>query len=510
MILTTFVNRCISTFVSLAVPAASMMLVAGGQTPCRAQEGFPLLEGFTEVGTVRGVRPVVNDPGARQVRMEGSGENIWGRTDAFSFAWKRVTGDVEGRTDVLWIDRGKHPHRKAGWMFRAGLEADDPYVDAVLHGDGLISMQYRSVKGGETAEVKSAVTGPATMMLGRTGNQFSLVVTGSHGALHPVGTITVPMPETVYAGLVVCSHDSTAKETALFSSVSLDERGSIPDSLRVVESTLETYNLSTGVRTIVRRAREHFEAPNWSRDGGMLIYNFGGSLYAIAAKGGEPVKINTGKADRCNNDHGLSWDGTKLIISHHGDDGKSRIYVLPAAGGEPALVTAEGPSYWHGVSPDDSTLTYCAERRGEYDVYTISVTGGRERRLTTAPGLDDGPEYSPDGKTIYFNSVRSGQMKIWRMAPDGSGQTQVTPDDAYGDWFPHPSPDGKVILFLSYDRVVEGHPPNKDIVLRLMPAEGGEVRTLARLFGGQGTLNVHSWSPDSRTFAFVSYRLVGR
>jgi len=147
---------------------------------------------------------------------------------------------------------------------------------------------------------------------------------------------------------------------------------------------------------------------------------------------------------------------------------------------------------------------------GEYDVYTIPVTGGSERRLTTAPGLDDGPEYSPDGTTIFFNSVRTGQMKIWKMSPDGSGQTQVSPDDDFGDWFPHPSPDGSTIVFLSYHRSVEGHPPNKDVVLRSMPAGGGEVTTLTRLFGGQGTLNVHSWSPDSRRFAFVSYRLVGR
>jgi Tol biopolymer transport system component len=142
-------------------------------------------------------------------------------------------------------------------------------------------------------------------------------------------------------------------------------------------------------------------------------------------------------------------------------------------------------------------------------VYTIPVTGGDERRLTDAPGLDDGPEYSPDGRTIYFNSVRTGQMKIWKMGPDGSGQAQVTPDDSYGDWFPHPSPDGRVILFLSYEKSVEGHPPNKDVVLRLMSTGGGDVATLTHLFGGQGTLNVHSWSPDGKKFAFVSYRLVG-
>ena len=220
--------------------------------------------------------------------------------------------------------------------------------------------------------------------------------------------------------------------------------------------------------------------------------------------------IDTGFATRINNDHGLSPDGTLLAISDQSQgDRKSRIYVLPAKGGEPRRVSESGPSYWHGWSPDGKTLAYCAERNGEYDVYTIPADGGEERRLTTEPGLDDGPDYSPDGKFIYFNSDRTGRMKIWRMNSDGSDPIQIT-NDEYNDWFPHPSPDGRWIVFLSYDKDVEGHPANQDVMLRLIPVEGGEIRVLAKLFGGQGTINVPSWSPDSRNLAFVSYRLVQR
>jgi Tol biopolymer transport system component len=183
------------------------------------------------------------------------------------------------------------------------------------------------------------------------------------------------------------------------------------------------------------------------------------------------------------------------------------IYVLPSEGGKPRRVTQLGPSYWHGWSPDGKTLAYCAERGGEYDVYTISVDGGEETRLTTATGLDDGPDYSADGQYIYFNSVRTGKMEIWRMKTDGSEQEQITSDE-YNNWFPHPSPDGKWIAFLSYEPDVAGHPPNKDVMLRIMPAGGGEIEVLAKLFGGQGTINVPSWSPDSANLAFVSYRLV--
>jgi TolB protein len=169
------------------------------------------------------------------------------------------------------------------------------------------------------------------------------------------------------------------------------------------------------------------------------------------------------------------------------------------------LTSAKEPSYWHGWSPDGKTLAYCAQRDKEFDVYTISVDGGEEKRLTTAKGLDDGPDYTPDGKQIFFNSDRTGEMKIWRMNADGTDQTQVTNDANYVDWFPHPSPDGKWLVFLSYDKSVKDHPANQDVVLRIMPLAGGRPRVLATLFGGQGTMNVHSWSPDNKQIAFVSY-----
>jgi len=224
--------------------------------------------------------------------------------------------------------------------------------------------------------------------------------------------------------------------------------------------------------------------------------------------GGAPAEIDTGFANRCNNDHGISPDGTTLAISDGSQaDRKSRIYLVPMTGGTPRRITEAGPSYWHGWSPDGKTLTFCGERNGEFDIYTISVEGGEEKRLTTAKGLDDGPEYSPDGNWIYFNSERTGLMQIWRMHPDGSGQEQVTSDD-YNNWFAHISPDGKMMAFLTFNKDVKGHPPNKDVMLRLMTLADGKARIMAKLFGGQGTMNVPSWSPDSKKFAFVSYQFL--
>lgn len=441
-------------------------------------------------------------------KITGSGENIWDSSDAFYFVWEEVKGDISLSANVEWIGEGKHPHRKAGLMIREGISVDAPYVDVVIHGDGLTSMQFRKVKGGDTFEIQAPVKYPSKIKLEQTGDQFTFYYSIKNGEFHPGGTISLQLSKQ-YTGLAVCSHDSTTYETALFKNVECNTQTLPPGTERVVESTLEIINIESGVRRIVRRAKEHFEAPNWKWDDNTLIYNSGGKLYSIPAEGGEPEVINTSFATDCNNDHGLSPDFERIVISNYSSEELgSLIYTLPAEGGEPKLVTEKGPSYWHGWSPDGNTLVYCAERYSEFDVYSIPVEGGEETRLTDAPGLDDGPEYSPDGKYIYFNSVRTGQMKIWRMNADGSNQIQITPDDDYGDWFAHPSPDNKWLVFVSYDKSVEGHPANKNVVIRKMAIDGGEPEVLVTLFGGQGTMNVPSWSADSKEFAFVSYRLV--
>jgi len=279
---------------------------------------------------------------------------------------------------------------------------------------------------------------------------------------------------------------------------------------RKIISRLEIVNVKSQKRKVIKKFDYRIEAPNWTPDGKFLIYNSSGLLYKIPVKGGEPEIINTGSIKSCNNDHVISTDGKLLAISATGTTGKSQIFILPFTGGEPGLVTADGPSYLHGISPDNKYLSYCAERNGDYDVYVIPAKGGHEIRLTDSPGLDDGPEYSPDGKTIWFNSVRTGLMQVWRMKSDGTGQEQVTFDDA-NNWFPHISPDGKLVVFITYrkgDVDPGSHPPNKNVEIRLIPEKKRKAVTIVKLFGGQGTLNVNSWSPDSKKIAFVSYELV--
>ncbi|MDR1569871.1 MAG: hypothetical protein LBS72_05210 [Oscillospiraceae bacterium] len=275
--------------------------------------------------------------------------------------------------------------------------------------------------------------------------------------------------------------------------------------------------METGEVETLRRFDHCIEAPNWTRDGLRLIYNDRGRICAYSLGVGAIKTIDTGYADRCNNDHVLSFDGERIAVSHHTvEDGQSRIYALPLVGGTPILVTPIAPSYLHGWSPDGSTLIYCAERNGEYDIYSIPATGGEETRLTFEPGLTDGPEYSPDEQYIWFNSVRAGLrltpprgglMQLYRMRADGSEQTKMTDDDR-NNWFAHISPDGETVAYISYLKEEVNpseHPADKHIEIRVMPSRGGAPRTLIALFGGQGTMNVNSWSPDSKRLAYVRY-----
>jgi Tol biopolymer transport system component len=272
-----------------------------------------------------------------------------------------------------------------------------------------------------------------------------------------------------------------------------------------MRSSVEIYNIRTRLSRVVWQTADLVEAPNWSPDGSYLLINGNGLLYRLSPKGGqEPIQLNTGFAVECNNDHGISPDGSLVVISDKTEHGKSCIYVLPAIGGQPRQVTAKLPSYWHGWSPDGRNLAYCGIREDVFDIYSISVDGGEERRLTMGEGRNDGPDWSADGEWIYFNSSRSGLMQIWRMHPDGSNLERITYSDT-GDWFPHPSPKGDKLLYLSYAPDVFDHPRDHVVSLQLMDMDGGSPETLFELFGGQGTINVPNWSPDGDEFAFVRY-----
>jgi hypothetical protein len=467
---------------------------------------------FTEHGDIGSPRhggASTFDRNADAYTISGGGANMWGEKDSFHFVWKKLSGDVTLTAKVRFAGAGGNPHRKACLLIRQGVAADAPYADAALHGDGLTSLQYRAQAGARTYEIQSLASGPARLRIERRGKYVSMSVAREGEELRPAGgAVRMNFDDPVYVGLGVCAHDDDALETAIFTNVVLNETASAPAKPLALWSILETVSIDSKDRRAILTVPALIEAPNWSRDGSTLFFNSKGRLHRLPATGGAVSDtIDTGFATRCNNDHGLSPDGATLVISDQSQERRSIIYTLPIGGGIPQRITKLGPSYWHGWSPDGTTLAYCAERDGEFDIYTIPAKGGEETRLTQTPGLDDGPDYSPDGRFIYFNSDRTGTMQIWRMRTDGSAQEQVTSDE-FNNWFPHPSPDGKWLVFLSYETEVKGHPENKDVTLRIMPLAGGKPEILADVFGGQGTLNVPSWSPDSRKVAFVSYQFL--
>ena len=477
-----------------------------------AQSPVGIFDAQTDVGRVKNAGSVSYDSQRQSFLVAGSGQNMWNDRDDFHFVWKRMTGNFILSTRARFVGAGVEAHRKIGWTIRPSLEPNSAHVTAALHGDGLASLQFRRTTGAITEEEKSRDSLPdadAVIQLERRDSVYVMSIAQFGDTLVTRELSGVSLPDTVYVGVFVCAHNDTIVEQATFSNVRITtpaKRDLVPYR-DYLGSNLEILDFATGNATIVHRYRGSFQAPNWTHDGKALIYAQEGRLYRFDLSSRSAAAINTGFATRNNNDHVLTFDGRMLAISHHAveDSGASIIYTRPATGGTPKRVTAKGPSYLHGWSPDGRWLVYTGIRGDELDVYKILVTGGSEIRLTSAPGLDDGPEFTPDGAYIYFNSSRSGRMQIWRMRPDGSGQEQIT-SDGFNNWFPHISPDGKWIAYLAFPPDVDkdDHPFYKHVLLKLMPVGGGAARVIAYVYGGQGTINVPSWSPDGTRLAFVS------
>ncbi len=456
------------------------------------------------------------DPAAQQYTLTGAGSNMWFTTDQFQFLWRKMKGDFILRARVEFIGPGDAAHRKVGWMVRPNLQADAPYADCAEHGNGLACLQFRRAAGSNTEEMALTVSNADVLQFERKGNTYIFSAARYGEPLAGAQLTNFDLGDEVCAGLFICSHSAGVVEKAIFRDVRIIRPA--PENFvpyrDYIGSVLEILDVRTGKLEQIYKSDQPFEAPNWTHDGQALIYNISGRAddwgrlcrFDLATK--TRSLLNTDPCLRNNNDHALSFDGAMLGISDQSADhgGQSRVFTVPVQGGKPAMITPLTPSYFHGWSPDGKFLLYTGGRSDKFDIYKIPSDGAAaETRLTDAPGLNDGPEYTPDGKYIYFNSSRGGTMQLWRMKPDGQDQEQVT-NDEFNNWFPHVSPDGKWIAFLSFAKDVAptDHPYYKQIYLRLLPIGGGKPKVIAYVYGGQGTFNVPSWSPDSARLAFVS------
>lgn len=488
-------------------------------TPRSSAEGLGQFEGQTDVGSPKLSGSANYDSATQEYTLTGAGTNMWFGADQFHFVWKKGKGDFILRTRTEFVGKGAIAHRKIGWMVRPDLEPNAPYADCARHGDGLCSLQFRRTKGAITEQVQLPLTNANVLQFERKGTSF--IFSGAHFGEPFVSCelTNLDLGDEVYAGLFICSHTAEVVEKAAFRDVRIirPAKTSFVPYHDFIGSILELVDIETANSEMIYSSfyspSQPFEAPNWTRDGSALIFNISGRsegwgrLVRFDLNSHKRTYIKTGFAIRNNNDHVLSFDGKTLGISAQSTNrgSQSQVLTVPIDGGTPKQITSLGPSYLHGWSPDGKSLVYTGGRKGKFEIYKISVDGGEEARLTDSDGLNDGPEYTPDGRSIYFNSSRTGIMQIWRMRSDGSEQQQVT-NDSFNNWFPHVSPDGKWIAFISFSKDIDptDHPYYKQVYLRLMPIEGGTPKVVAYVYGGQGTMNVPSWSPDSKRLAFVS------
>ena len=497
-----------------------VILLLTGYATMAQNNSIGIFKNQADIGNPKIKGNAVYNGELQEYNIKSGGYNIWFNRDEFHFLYNKIKGDFILTANVKLLGEGKDKHRKIGFMIRESEKEDAAAITAAVHGDGLTVLQWRNLRGAYMRDPEDEIfhlkKNVQIVQIERKGQNIIMRAANIGEPLQLVGSqIMKDLPEEILGGLFVCSHNPDVEEEGLAWNVRMDRP--VADNYDgyhdgILPSHLETMNVFDGKRKVIYQDSARFEAPNWMPDGKHLLFNQGGSIFTIAIDGGSPAKLNTGEINKNNNDHLISFDGKMLGVSHHRQGlpgGGSTVYVLPLTGGKPILITDSTPSYLHGWNPNNKEVLYVAQRLSvspAYNIYKKAIKNGVETPLTfNKKSHVDGPEFSPDGKYIYYNADETGTMQVWRMKPDGSDKQQLTFDE-YQNWFPHISPDGKWMVLLSFPPTVlsSDHPFYKRVMLRLMPVSGGAPKVIAYLYGGQGTINTSSWSPDSKHIAFVS------
>lgn len=498
--------------VAPAICVAALLSLQAAPSAAQVSSGaIGIFEGRTDVGET--VHPGVAeyDAAKKTYTVTAAGENMWSTKDAFYFLWKKVSGDIELSADIAFPQEGGRPHRKAALILKQDMDPDGVYADVALHGSGLSALQYRRAKGATTQDIELNIDMPQRARIAKRGDEITMFLSMHGEPLHQAGaSIKLHFDGPFYAGIGLCSHNKDVTEIAIFSNVELKKPEAPADKLALF-GALQTIQTEDNFRRsmMVRTAMGRIGSANWTKDGQTLYFDREGQIEKMSVLGATPESVKIGPRLWCDDNHGLSPDNKLLAVSCAPTRGPATsIYLVSLDGSEGTgsrRLTRGGVVEFHGWSPDGTTIVFAGTRNGRKDIYAVPAQGGQETRLTTT-GTNDAPDFGPDG-SIYFDSDRSGAMQIWRMNADGTHAEQLTHDDT-NDWFPHVSPDGKQMVYLTCARVIVGHPANKDVSLRLMDLHNGQSRVLVDLFGGEGTINAPSWSPDNHHLAFTGYEML--
>jgi TolB protein len=467
-----------------------------------------------DVGAPKLAGNAVYDPTDQTYTLSGAGQSHPTSLDQFHFVGQKLTGDFIVQATVRFIGAGANPRRSLGIIARDTLTGPSRYAAACVQGAPHTALRYRSTNGATTGQIELSSFHPTEIQLARTGNTFRFSA-AVFGESYKSVSFDVALHDEAHVGLFISSQEEGVVEQAVFSNVRviIPAAADFKPYSDYLGSHLEVMDVATGLRKVLHSDPGSIQAPNWTPDDKLLFNSAAGVMYAYDIATHEVAELNTGKCRQNNNDHVLSFDGKMLALSNYaGDPRRSVAFILPATGSdEPKQITSPeaGHTFLHGWSPDGKKLVFTGGRKGETgnfrNLWAVDVDTKVETALTPPGTLDDGPEYTPDGKFIYFNSVRTGTMQIWRMRPDGSQPEQVTFDE-YNDWFPHISPDGKWLVYIAFPTDMDpwSHPFYRQCYIRLMPTAGGVPKTIAYLYGGQGSMNTPGWSPDSKRIAFVT------
>jgi TolB protein len=494
---------------SLALTAFTSFTLSAA--PMNAVGIFPQHQ---DVGNPKRAGNAVFNPADQSYTLSASGDNALGSLAQLHFVGQKLQGDFILQATARFVGGGNNSRRQLGLIARDSLSGSARYAAGTVHGDIVSALEYRTTEGAAPTQLKVSAFHPTEIQLARKGNTFTFSA-AVFGENYKSVSHDVPLAAEAEVGLCVTSGADGVTEQATFSNVRviIPAAAGFKPYTDYLGSHLEVMDVATGLRRVLHSEPGSIQAPNWTPDNHLLYNSAAGVMYTFDLASHRIAELNTGTRRQNNNDHVLSFDGKMLALSNYvGNPRRSVAFILPTSGSdEPKQITSPeaGHTYLHGWSPDGKKLVFTGGRKGETgdfrNLWAVDVETRVETALTPPGTLDDGPEYTPDGKYIYFNSVRTGTMQIWRMQPDGSHPEQVTFDE-YNNWFPHISPDGNWILYIAFPKEIDpwSHPFYQQCTIRLMPAAGGAPKTIAYLYGGQGSLNTPNWSPDSKRIAFVS------